>query len=235
MIEYLVETGSTNTDLMDRIRAGQHVSEGNWIVADRQIAGRGRQGRSWLDGAGNFMGSTVTRVGPADPAANTLAFVAGLAVYETCHAYAPEACLALKWPNDLLLDQAKLAGILLEKHDDIVVVGIGVNLTAAPKLPGRRTTALLRVAQAPERDVFAETLSQCFARELQRWRIYGVEPILRRWQSVAHPRGTRLRVHGAASAVVSGRFDGLGPDGSLLLRMDDGACRAIHSGDIDLH
>ncbi|HBM06461.1 MAG TPA: biotin--[acetyl-CoA-carboxylase] ligase, partial [Erythrobacter sp.] len=82
MIRFVTETGSTNSDLAAQVRAGEVVAEGHWLVADRQVAGRGRQGRSWFDGSGNFMGSTAVRISPRDPAPATLALVAGVAAYE---------------------------------------------------------------------------------------------------------------------------------------------------------
>ena len=233
LIRTVAETGSTNADLADALRAGERVSEGDWLVADRQTAGRGRQGRAWFDGAGNFMGSTVVRLGPADPPASTLALLAGLALYETVSPLlADPSALSLKWPNDLLVGRAKLAGILLEREGDAVVIGIGVNLAAAPDVEGRETTALASLGPAPDRDAFAEALAAIFDRELERWRTVGIEPMLRRWQAAAHPPGTPLTVHEASGEVVSGQFAGLAADGSLLLCLEDGAVRPIHAGDV---
>ena len=79
MIRFVTETGSTNTDLASELRAGMAVPEGEWLVADRQVSGRGRQGRAWFDGYGNFMGSTVVHLSPRDPNPATLALVAGVA------------------------------------------------------------------------------------------------------------------------------------------------------------
>ena len=136
MIETVRETGSTNADLAARIAHSGYVAEGAWLLADRQTAGRGRLGRSWSDGAGNFMGSTVVHLRHGDPSPDTLALVAGLAVYEAVVSRAgPETML--KWPNDVLVDGAKLAGILLERIGDAVVIGIGVNLAAAPRFDDR--------------------------------------------------------------------------------------------------
>ncbi|HNJ48148.1 MAG TPA: biotin--[acetyl-CoA-carboxylase] ligase, partial [Novosphingobium sp.] len=102
MIRFIPETGSTNADLAARLSAGEAVPEGEWLVADRQSAGRGRQGRTWFDGMGNFMGSTVVRPGPGDPPISTLALVAGLAVHETVAPLIPPPQRAmLKWPNDV--------------------------------------------------------------------------------------------------------------------------------------
>ena len=154
MIETVAETGSTNADLLARLTAGERVPEGHWLVAQRQIAGRGRQGREWFDGAGNFMGSTLVHRGEGDPPSHTLALVAGLAVHETVLPYCPDAsALTLKWPNDLMYGTAKLCGILLEAQGDSIVVGIGCNLAVAPPVPGRRTIALSEIGPAPQASI----------------------------------------------------------------------------------
>ncbi|QPD00092.1 biotin--[acetyl-CoA-carboxylase] ligase [Qipengyuania soli] len=235
MIRTLVETGSTNSDLAAQLRAGEAVREGDWLVADWQVAGRGRQGRTWFDGTGNFMGSTVVRLGSRDPAPASLALVAGLAAYEAVVPYLVEpGALQLKWPNDLLLGGAKLAGILLEREGDAIIVGMGINLARAPELPDRRTVALSALGPAPDRDGFAANLATAFDRELERWRTYGIEPLVRRWESVAHPPGTALTVHPPGERPLEGAFAGLAPDGSLMLRLADGSTRAIHAGDVML-
>ena len=217
------------------MRNGERLSEGAWLIADRQTAGRGRQGRQWFDSTGNFMGSTVVRPGPHDPPPQTLALMTGLALYETVAPLLAEpAALSLKWPNDLLLGRAKLAGILLEREGEAVIVGIGVNLAAAPRVEGRETIALSALGPAPLRDAFANALAQSFDRELERWRTVGTEPLLRRWLAAAHAVGTALSVHEPAGGKVSGTFAGLDPVGSLLLRLEDGAVRPIHAGDVSL-
>ena len=235
MIRTVAETGSTNADLVRQLRAGERVAEGEWLVADRQTAGKGRQGRAWFDGTGNFMGSALVRPGPSDPPAHSLSFAAGLALYETVLPLIRQpAALALKWPNDLLLNGAKLAGILLEREGNGVVVGIGVNLAAAPQLPDRRTVSLAALGPPPDRDTFAAALAAAFDREIERWRTFGLEPLLRRWQQVAHSAGTPLQVHEPGGGKLSGSYAGLAADGSLLLRLEDGETRAIHAGDVTL-
>lgn len=233
MITTVSQTGSTNADLAAAVRGGEGLPEGTWLVADRQTAGKGRQGRQWFDGSGNFMGSTLVHLSPRDPSPASLALVAGLAAYEAVLPLLSDpAGLRLKWPNDLLLGGAKLAGILLERESHAVIIGIGVNLAAAPDLPGRETVSLAAFGPAPDRDLFAQSLSACFDREIERWRTYGVEPLTRRWQSVAHPLGTSLVVSPPGEAPVEGLFDGLAPDGALRLRLADGSTRVIHAGDV---
>lgn len=235
MIDTVPETGSTNTDLTARLRDGEALAEGYWLVADRQTSGRGRQGRTWFDGFGNFMGSTIVRPHERDPAPSSLALVAGLAVYEAVlPLISAPTDLSLKWPNDLMLGGAKLAGILLEREKDAIVVGIGVNLANAPDLPDRKTVALSAYGPAPDRDTFAQALAAIFDREVERWRSYGLEPLVRRWESVAHPDGTRLNVHPPGEEPIEGAFAGLTRDGALRLRLAGGEERVIHAGDVML-
>ena len=234
MIRVVPETGSTNADLLARLAAGERMPEGQWLVADRQTGGRGRQGRSWLDGPGNFMGSTVVHVSPQDRAPAGLSFVAALAVYETVFARLGNPReLQLKWPNDVLLGGGKFCGLLLEREGASVVVGIGVNLASAPRSE-IQAKALAEQGPAPDRDAFAAELAAQFDLELGRWRQFGLEPILNRWLAAAHPVGSALTVHEPNGSRVSGAFDGLEPDGALRLRLADGSPRVIHAGDVML-
>lgn len=235
MIRVVKETGSTNSDLIAALRAGEWVAEGDWLVADRQSSGRGRQGRDWFDGTGNFMGSTAVRLNPRDPSPATLALVTGLAAYETVLPHvADPSTLKLKWPNDLMIGRAKLAGILLEREGDTIIVGIGVNLAAAPPVADRETIALAALGPAPDRDLFAGAMAANFASELERWRTYGLGPLLDRWQAAAYPKGTALTVQPPGEDLCRGLFAGLSEDGSLILSLDNGSQRVIHAGDVML-
>ena len=209
------------------------MAEGDWLVADRQTAGRGRQGREWFDGAGNFMGSTVVRLAPGDPPPASLALSVGLAVYEAVLPMLLDpAPLLLKWPNDLAYAGAKLAGVLLEREGETLTVGIGVNLAQAPRIEGRATVALSALGPAPDRDLFAASLAASFATELERWRGCGLDPLVRRWQAAAHPPGTPLTVAPPGEEPLTGEFDGLTEDGALRLRLADGSSRVMHAGDV---
>ncbi|MEL7689749.1 biotin--[acetyl-CoA-carboxylase] ligase [Citromicrobium bathyomarinum] len=235
MIRTVPETGSTNADLLAALRSGEPLNEGDWLIADRQSAGRGRQGRGWQDGHGNFMGSTIVRTQPGQPPAHTLSLLAAVALFDTIHALLQRPHrLVLKWPNDLLIGDAKLSGILLEAERDAVVIGIGVNLVSAPDLPDRKSAALTQFGPAPDRDAFAETLAAHFATELQRWRTYGLEPLIRSWNAASMPKGTPISVHEPDGGQVGGLFDGIEPDGSMRLRLADGSVRVIHAGDVIL-
>ena len=168
---------------------------------------------------------------PGDPPPQSLSLVAGLALIEAVDAAAPGLPLMLKWPNDLLLDGHKLAGILLERQGNRVVVGIGVNLAVAPELPDRRAAHLGRPISPP---AFAPLLAGMMARLLMLWRTTDPQEFARAWLARAHPPGTELSVHAADAEPVTGRFDGIEPDGTLRLRLADGSVRAIHAGDVSL-
>lgn len=211
--------------------ADSAAREGDWLVALAQSQGRGRQGRQWAMIDGNFAGSTLVLLRADDPAPQTLSLVAGLALIEAVDiAAASSRGLMLKWPNDLLLDGAKLAGILLERSGSRIAVGIGVNLTAAPPIEGR-ATASLEGKIAPK--AFAPLLAASFARWIEEWRTRPPEELRDAWLKRAHPLDTALAVHLDKATIVTGQFHGLGFDGALLLRTEQGAIETIRAGDVD--
>jgi BirA family transcriptional regulator, biotin operon repressor / biotin---[acetyl-CoA-carboxylase] ligase len=181
------------------------------------------------------MGSTTVTLRANDPPAHTLALVAGLAVHDALTLLGGPPGMVLKWPNDVLVDGAKLAGILLERAGDHVVIGIGINLAQAPEVPGRRTACLTALGRPMDRDAVGVTLAQCMADALTEWRSGGwPAAILARWHAAAHPRGTALTLSEGEHAGLTGRFDGLEQDGSLALRLGDGRRIIIHAGDVTL-
>lgn len=235
MIRIVAETGSTNADLAAALAGGEQVLEGDWLVADRQLAGHGRQGRAWLDGAGNFMGSTVVHLRPGDPAPHGLSLVAGLALHAAlADCTAGSLDVRLKWPNDAMVGTAKLAGILLERQGDAIVVGVGVNLAHAPAVAGRDTTALAEVGHMVPRDLFAAALADRFTDSVKVWRDFGLAAVIPRWLALAHPKGTSLHVGEAGEVPLEGRFGGLDDNGALILLLADGTTRTIHAGEVRL-
>ncbi len=225
-IRIVERTGSTNADLL----ADDAAAEGEWLVALTQEAGKGRQGRQWQSLDGNFFGSTLVQLRAGDPAAPSLALAAGLALLEAVEAAAPGRALMLKWPNDVMLDGAKLAGILLERSGDRVVAGFGVNLAKAPAIEGR-VTAHLGGTIAPQ--AFAPLLAASFARLLAAWRSTSPEALTKAWLARAHPIGTVLAVHTGPGDTVCGTFAGIEPDGALRLEIA-GETRVIRAGDVEL-
>ena len=211
------------------------ASEGDWLIADRQTAGRGRMGRLWQSPPGNLYASGLVRLRAGDPDAATLALVAAVALYDTVTLWAEATALRLKWPNDLLSQGAKLSGILLERAGDAVVIGVGVNLAHHPENLERPATDLAALGVAsPEPTILLEALAETFARWLARWRCDMLKVICTAWLARAHPVGSALIVNLPDGNQVNGLFDGLTDDCALRLRLADGAVRVIHAGDVFL-
>ena len=212
--------------------AAQGAFEGEWLIADRQTAGRGRMARDWVSPAGNLYASGLVRLRPDDPAAATLALVSAVALFDAVAVWAPDA--QLKWPNDLMAGGAKLSGILLERAGDAVVIGFGVNLAITPAHLDRPVTSLaaMRGVKPPEPSVFLDGLVESLARWLDCWRRQGVAPICSAWLERAHPTGTALIVNLPDHSRISGLFDGLTETCALRLRLADGQVHVIHAGDV---
>jgi BirA family biotin operon repressor/biotin-[acetyl-CoA-carboxylase] ligase len=224
------------------------------LRAEQQSGGRGRQGRDWVSPPGNLYASTLVRLRPNDPPAATLALVAAVALDEAVRAYinlfpgegrGPVATgpilgpglrrgTMIKWPNDLLIDGAKLSGILLERSGDAVVIGIGTNLAHHPELPDRPATSLAAHGITVDAASFLETLAETFARWLAKWRGEGLAPIRARWIEHAHPSGTALTARLPDGSSIDGLFERLDADGALILRLADGTTRVIHAADVFL-
>lgn len=224
------ETGSTNADLLVAAQAG--AEDGTWLRADRQTAGRGRVGRPWSDGAGNLFASTIVRLGTGDPAPPTLTLVAAVALAEAIAVVAP-GLATVKWPNDLLIDGAKVSGILLERGaGNALVIGFGVNLHSHPDLADRPTTSLAEHGVEIEATTLLELLRTRFSLWLDRWRTHDLAAIRATWEAMAHPRGAPLRVRLPDGGERDGMFDGLNADGALRLRARDGTITLVHAGDV---
>ena len=203
-----------------------------WILARRQNAARGRRGRAWAMQDGNFA-ATLVLMPDAPPAALALrSFVAALALADTLAHVAPQAALALKWPNDVLLSGGKVAGILLESLPrpgvgPALAVGFGVNLRAAPDAgqvePGAlRPVALLQetgVAVTPEE--FLQALAQAFAAWEERLVTYGFATIRAAWLARAARLGEVITAR-TTRETLTGTFETVDDNGHLVLKTAQG-------------
>ncbi len=209
-----------------------------WIVADRQTAGRGRHGRDWRSPTGNFHGSALLVSPCAVTDAPQLGFVAGLAARAAIGDLGAVG-VALKWPNDLVVDGAKLAGILLEGWTFAAApfalsIGIGVNLAFHPDdLAYPTTDVSVLVGRPVSVREFLERLAVRFEERLAMFaRGAGFAAIREQWLAAAAGLGQPMRATTAVGAR-EGVFEGLDPRGRLLLRRQD-AIETIESADIAL-
>tara|TARA_R110002110_G_scaffold34834_3_gene118129 strand:- start:7048 stop:7815 length:768 start_codon:yes stop_codon:yes gene_type:complete len=235
-----VEIDSTNEEARRLAEAGEVGPL--WIVAGRQTAGRGRRGRSWASPAGNFMGTYFFRPRCGPRRAGEMSFVAAVAVHDAVSSLLPPPSrprLKLKWPNDLLHDGAKLAGILLESSGVAgaevawLAVGMGVNLAHHPEgleYPATSLPAFGLAAVTPD-DALA-ALAASFDRWIAVWRgVQGFAAIREAWLARAQGLGGPVTVR-LERETIEGSFEGLAPDGALQLRLADGALRLIAAGDV---
>lgn len=235
----LEAAGSTNDVAMAAARSGD--AGRHWFVTTRQTAGRGRRGRTWIAPDGNLAASLLipTRLEP--PQAATLGFVAGLALTEALDGCFPVGAgrVALKWPNDVLLDGAKLAGILLEAEKLpagglAVVVGIGVNVVAAPADLPYPATALAEHGGRAGAEALFERLSAAWAPLHALWNeARGLQPILSAWRARAAGIGQPVRV-ALGGTVIDGIFETIDTQGCLVIRDAAGARRTIAAGDVHM-
>ncbi|MGQ0742343.1 MAG: biotin--[acetyl-CoA-carboxylase] ligase [Alphaproteobacteria bacterium] len=208
-----------------------------WIAAHEQTAGRGRRGRVWISRPGNLFASVLLRPArPPDECAQ-LSFAAALAAGETVAAYVPDARTTLKWPNDVLLDGRKIAGVLLESQRraqsgpvDWLVAGTGINLVHFPSDAEFPATALSAHVDAPEPEDALGRLAANWTKWYETWMSTGFAPVRDAWLARAEGLGGRIRAR-LATRELDGRFEGLADDGALLLRGANGLSR-ISAGEV---
>ena len=205
------------------------------ILARRQTRARGSRGRSWIEPpAGNLAFSVLLRPGGDPPAAGVWPLIAGLALHEALSFGREPGSLTLKWPNDVMLDGRKLAGILVERGlgggHDWLVIGFGANLAAAPELPDRVPACLAELGPPPTPEQVAARLLPALDGWTRLWGVQGLAAIRTAWLAQAHPIGAPLAVR-VSGVQTPGTFAGLDEDGALLLRHDAGLQR-IDAGEI---
>jgi BirA family biotin operon repressor/biotin-[acetyl-CoA-carboxylase] ligase len=193
--------------------------------------------RKWESPVGNLYCSTVVDMRPGDPAPSSLSFVTALAVCDLLKDHLPSnESIMLKWPNDILVNEAKICGILLERVSAKIVVGIGINIVSAPELPDRKTISLQAANGRNQNDAsqILDYLIPEFQKRLKQWRMLGLKSILHDWQSAAHRKGASLLVSDAEGEKIRGEYMGLNEDGALRLRKADGTLIVLHAGDVEM-
>lgn len=235
----LARTDSTNAEAL---RLAPGLVGPAWVMAHDQVSGRGRRGRNWAMPRGNFAGSLVQRFERGAAEAAQLSFVAALALYDAlADACGPAARLAIKWPNDVLLNGGKVAGILLESGGSAqssltVVVGIGVNLAAVPEAALLETRAVPPVSVLGETghtvspDDFLDLLAGAFAQWQQQFDTYGFTPIRNAWLARAARLGETI-IARVGLDEHEGVFEGIDDSGALILQTASGR-RVIPAADV---
>lgn len=234
--------GSTNTRLAEL--AAEGAADRSVLIADRQTAGQGRQARSWSspEGSGIYLSVLLRPDGVPADRLPWLTMLAGVALVRLARRSGVAA--VLKWPNDLLLgdEQRKGAGILAETVAGGVVLGIGLNVHPLPEFvplgPGGLAPTSLAEAGAGDLDLTETTIALLTELDgLEReWRAGGGDPnaggLRAEYLSYCVTVGRRVRVELPGDQRLLGVATGVGADGTLLVRADDGAEHAMSAGDV---
>ena len=236
----LDETVSTNNDAFRM--AGEGADEGTVVVADKQTGGKGRLGRRWLSPPRvNLYCSVILRPSCSPHEAPQLTFLSAVAV---ARAIERETKLKpqIKWPNDVLINDGKVAGLLNEMSAEtdavnFVVLGIGVNLNMTADSFGNdarhpATSILKESRKRVDRTAFAATLFSELDKLYAEYLVCGFGPVRDEWQQRCIARDRRIAVSDGVTDIARGSFAGIDASGALLVREETGTIRRILSGDV---
>ena len=219
----LAEVDSTNAEAA---RIAGDLSGPEWVLALRQTSGRGRRGRAWVMPEGNFAATLVMRPSEPPEVVALRSFVSALALYDAVEGATGSAGLALKWPNDVLLNGGKLAGILLENlggPGGHLAIGIGVNLVAAPAAGEVEPGAAPPVSVLGETGIrigpedFLDLLAASYADWEARFTTYGFAPVRAAWLARAARLGAQITAR-TARETHTGTFETVDEAGNLILK-----------------
>ncbi|MEM7302477.1 MAG: biotin--[acetyl-CoA-carboxylase] ligase [Pseudomonadota bacterium] len=234
--EHFQTIGSTNIECLSRAEAGD---EGRlWITAAEQVAGKGRRGNHWVSETGNLYASVLLIDRIWKQRVTTLPFVAALAAHDAIGRAAEvgHPDLSIKWPNDILWQRRKLAGILLERtpfgdQQAAIVVGFGINCTHSPSGTPYPTTSIREMGRDVSADDLLPHLAKAFAETLAVWeQPNGFEVVRSDWLNRASGLGEKISVRLPAE-TLTGIFHTIDSEGQLQLFMDN-KTRSISAGEV---
>jgi BirA family biotin operon repressor/biotin-[acetyl-CoA-carboxylase] ligase len=224
-VRHYASIGSTNDEA--RRLAAEGAPHGTVVHADQQTTGRGRLARRWVSPPGNLYLSVVLRLHLPMERSGEIGFVAALAVADAVDAMLPsQVRTALKWPNDVLVRGGKISGILLERAEEALILGIGINVLLAPAGMPYLVSTIVGCGGLATVDGMRTKLLAELANWLEVWEQDGFVPIRAAWLLRAHPVGTPLRLT-IGERVVGGSFAGLADDGALILHTERGRERFV--------
>ncbi len=238
-ILYLSETGSTNQEAKDLAEKG--APEGTVIIAERQVQGKGRRGRTWFSPPGEgIYCSLILRPKMTPTEASRITLMTAVVVADLLHSSLALPC-RVKWPNDILVNGKKISGILTEASMEMdmlnyVVVGLGLNVNMSPQsfpedLREKATSTLIETGHSYSRVKLLQAFLSGFEKLYETLLTQGFGPILGRWEETAEILGKRIQVD-LLDQRVTGIVSAVDPDGALILQDDGGNLHRILSGDL---
>lgn len=240
-IDYQPSATSSNDLAFACLKNNPGQAEGRCFRVGEQTKGRGRRGKQWVSRPGDGLYLSIVLC-PKAPRYTwpSLSFLASLGVYKALLRHMDEqhhgAC-SLKWPNDILCHDRKLAGILLESSDEGLVIGCGVNLNNAPELGGIAHPPIaideLVSEGVSDAEALAATLVARIAELYTLWQSSGHQIILDEWRRHCDMKGNPVRIQ-TVTEVIEGLCEGVGADGQLYVRRNDGEVVQITAGDVEI-
>ncbi len=238
---WLDSVDSTNEEIKRRF---QELLKPTWIIAKKQSKGKGRNGNVWFSSSGNFSGSVMFFPTVERSYFHLYGFFFGVALHNTVKKLIKDGVdIRLKWPNDLMIENGKVAGILLESIQSpqsnkvALIVGVGVNLNSHPNLnvDGKKRYNSQCVANFSNHEIRQVSFFNKFSDELKELGLYVEEndltSILKLWKYRSYDKGTQIQVSDNKGGVNSGKFLGLDELGGLIVS-DNSGTKKIYSGDV---
>lgn len=202
------------------------------VTAKKQVSGRGRRGRSWIGLEGNLFASfgvefELRYLGQ-------LSVLISLSLFETIKAYDEDVFVQTKWPNDILINQAKAIGVLIERGEgDYMIIGIGVNINQSPEVEGLlyQATNFKKEKIQIDRIEFLKKFINIFNYNLEKWKTSGFVKLKETWLENVYGLNKKIVVN-MEKEKVEGIFLGINENGTLLLKNESGEVQKIYAGDI---
>ncbi len=231
---HLASTSSTNDVAKELAKDGAaHLT---LVYADQQTAGRGRMARPWQSPPGNLYMSLILRPDPNWPALPTLSHMTSLAL---CDAIAPlirpqtNKRIEIKWPNDVLINGAKLSGILIEQSEGAIIVGVGMNINHHPDDLPYPATDLQAEGTGLDRDACLSKLVEAFVKRLKVWSQKGFPALREDYLKQAYRLTQEINVRtGTGEDRISGVYETVDEHGQMVLVLEGGGKRVISAGDV---
>ncbi len=214
------------------LQAEQGAPSGTAVLAGRQTGGRGRLGRVWNSPEGGLYVSFVLRTGRPASEIPQLSLVAGLAVAETVASLVRSGVVSVKWPNDVLIDDKKVAGILIEARNNAVIIGMGINVKRSNDLPDT-ATSLEACGAATDTDAVFLRLATDLSRWANQWQEQGFAPVHAALRPLLNGLGRMARLS-AGSETIEGQAMDIDDGGRLVIRLDSGLLRAFSIGEVSI-
>lgn len=231
------ELGSTND------MARQLLENGNsapfWVIANKQTSGRGRRGKIWYSIAGNLFASGIYKFENNLKVLPILSFVMAIALKRSFEKYVNNSRIALKWPNDIYIDEKKISGILLEhltyNNKSHIIFGIGINLVSSPLNIDQDTINLFSCIEngenLPLKNEFLNEIIANFENLIEEFNKNGFENIRIEWLNNAYKLGCNIKANIGTNEIF-GIFETINENGELLIRDSENIIHSINSGDV---